>query len=554
MKKTIVVVISLVSVSLFSCNTPTSSSGAPIALPTAGLYDGFILKNTNSNSNEEFLSGSLTTPSSSEFDFVLKDDDGSFSIIAKEASTDSIEVTLSIASAPITLKWDSSVNCFTSTDSELCLNNQEISMHLTDKSSTEYVIVVDPHQANPPGSTQTPKVYSVSQIINLGKNQSFNSQIQFATAQKSREDAITAHMNLLPNISLSDALGFLSPFTVMDFIHGIGDLAPFLLPSRWIAASQATQAATSDYYGYLIMKGDSANIAEGLALGVLRDEASLASLKTYAAPITQLRDKVKDGELLGIEAPGSSDALTTVLESLQATEVGLTETISEEKTDLASAIGLISANAVKDVTWSNLYPSVDKPIKINQTSTLSLVIDRALELKQMDALLQETKDSADNRYFYWMDPSGGQGSNIGFGWPSSIEAGKDQVQEIEDETQQLQSTLEQKLKDTESQIQLAVENYQLSKNDLALQQQRLTQLNDDQNMGVTVAVSDLQNALQSVLQYQGSMINAEYTYYIALGKLNRLLFSGPYADIESPVAGSSTPVKPTPTESSTASK
>jgi hypothetical protein len=535
MKKTVSALLFsiLYTIGFSSCQGPAQSQ-----LPVAGAYDGFLLVNTKSGSQEQFLSGSLKTPSSGEYDFTLQFAQNTQTSISLTATVSQVSgdlnVNLSLAAAPLTMSWNASINCFTSGDSELCLNNKEISLHLTDSTGTEYVIVVDPHQATVPGSTETPQVYTVAQIIDLAKNQSFNSQIQFATAQESRENALTAHLNLLPNISLSNILSFLNPITVTGMISSIGDLAPFLLPSRWIAAAESSDQASADYYGWLIMKADSANIGEGLALSVLRDEASLAAMQKYNAPITQLRDAVQDREILGLELPGSSDSLTTVLEGLETTETNLAEVIGEEKTDLAQAIGLINANAVSDVTFSNIYATVDNPIQLDPPSLLSLVTDRALELKQIGALLSESKDSKANRFFYWMDPSVGAGANLGAGLPSSIEAGQDQINEIEAQQAQLQSTLQQTLQNTENEIQLALQDYKLANDSLTLQQQEIAQMDNQLLLGISVPVANLQNAYQAAITDEGNLIAAEYSYYVSLGKLNRLLYSGPYTDIESP--------------------
>ena len=138
---------------------------------------------------------------------------------------------------------------------------------------------------------ETPRAYSVQEVLQLGKNESFTSQIQFEASVKSHLDSATAYADLLPRFSLGDVMTLATATITPTVIIGlIGDLAPFLIPSNWMKAQGAHWQSNADYYAWLLMRANSGTIAEGMAYAYLRDKTELESIKTYEQPITQIRD------------------------------------------------------------------------------------------------------------------------------------------------------------------------------------------------------------------------------------------------------------------------
>ena len=380
---------------------------------------------------------------------------------------------------------------------------------------------------------ETPAPYSLEELRKRAIEQSFDSRAEFERVLQARLAARGAYLNLAPHFTLNTILGFLT-FSWMSIIKSAGDLAPFLLPTRWFRIREAKFQSQADYKGWLVMRADAGCLTEGLMYSVLRDRKSVTVLGQTRAQTVKLRDEIKLREELGIERPDASLVLSAVIGSVDNALLMLNEGIRAEMSATAQAAGFMNPDAISEIKAPETLTIVGAQ-KLDKEPLKIPVIAKSLELQQMDSLINVAQVNRRERYFSWMDPSGGEGA-LGFGFFDYLRVGQSKVRELFDRRAELQSTLLQKLSNSVGEINMAVDLYQLSTNLSDLHRRRIARMNQDLALGTTISLYEMSSALQEQMRADLAVINAEYSYYTSLGKLNRLLFQNGYEPTEAALA------------------
>jgi hypothetical protein len=526
----------LVLVAAASMGASSCGSAGNLISKAPGLYDGLVIRRMPKRSQLVSATARLTTTSDSDLEMhIASSKDPSVFWDFKLHANSGSEATLTcpnlfLGTGTLRKEKDSDY-CFSTARGQdgsqlrLCYDGNELSISYVMNSDREYIFALDRHVADAHPKLETPRIYEVSELLELGKNKSFTSELQFQTSVQSRLNSTAAHLNLLPHISLGSVLGVLS-FQLNSLPGLIGDLAPFLIPSNWFNANAARWQSNADYYAWLLMKANSGNIAEGLAYLVLRDKAIVQMLATYEPPLDEMREIVHRKEILGLLPRGSTKAFIAILTNLQETEIGLKKLVAAENRDLALAVGLVNPDGVAGVIEdTDLSP--DKPVVLDLEEIQNLVIDRSIELRQIDAMINVAHSNVNNRAYSWVSPSG----NLSFGLPATVGAAMATVKQLTIQRQQLQATLLQKVENAFDEVNVALHTYALAKQNAVTLKDRFEQYHTGMVTGLAVSVTDLQVALQDEMKGDTDLVTAKYQYYIAMGKLNRMLMSGQYVDI-----------------------
>jgi hypothetical protein len=529
------------------CTAPACKRGADKLAGAPGSYDGFVVSKASGLSSQVFVSGTVARPSTMALTLAVKSDDGatSYSFSVAVVSEKEIKVTEpTVFPTAVTLNEESD-DCFHTAAGapstvRVCYDGNEIAIDDT-SGPNETLFILDKHDKSDSPVQETPAAYTVQQLLERGKTLSFASEEQFETAEAARLASENAHLQLLPHFSYNDIMSLVS-FSWTTLLHLVGDVAPFLLPQNWSAAAAAKNTASADYYAYLTMKGDSGEIAEGLAYAVLRDSETLTLLGGYNSQYEYFRDTILAEEKMGVVLPHSSDGLTQVVNSLNETEILLRQTIATETHELAQAVGFVNPDAVSSVTAPDVV-AVETPRTVVVGDAQKIAIDRSPELKGIDAQVAAAKDNALTQDLFWTDPSGG-GQGLGAGVPVFLKAGYVKVAEIVTQRQQLQATVLQKVEDAIIAMSTAAQTYQIAKSNFGTQTDNVNGLEAMLKMGISVSPTQIQQALQNEVSSTTQLLSSKYEYAVAQGTLNRLLFEGDYLDILSMITSGQPLPKP----------
>ena len=370
------------------------------------------------------------------------------------------------------------------------------------------------------------KVYSLVELRSEGMEHSFDTQVEFEHAFQARKLAIATRLNMFPHVSI----GSIIPLSVADMsatLGAVGDLMPFLLPSRWLLKRANNQLSDAEADTLVIVKANSGFQAENIGLGILRDQEMLQKLKKSLTEITTIRDELAFREKLGQFPAGLHDDISSLIVSIQKTVATMTEGIQEEYATLAQACGFKDMTVIQGLeplTADQLLPV--QPVTDDSSNQMTL--NNAYELKQLDHLILASKASRNARWFNWMDPAGDPAGGLGIALPAYVQIGTSQIREMGIRHSQMESILIQKLHTLTKEANLAVDQYTIDVDATALQKRRVDRLKNNIKYGAAFALSDLINALQDQVQNDLDLTNQIYTYMISRSALNRLEMTGPY--------------------------
>jgi hypothetical protein len=435
-----------------------------------------------------------------------------------------------------------SSDCFQTSDPsppvvlQVCANEDQVSIYAQDRQGNS-VFKLNLSRLNtgdvPP--METPQGYSLENIVARAQTRNFATLTEFQRVLEVRDASANAYLNLLPHFGAQTVLNVAS-LNQLNVLKSIGDLAPFLLPSHWIRAAEAKTKADAEQESWRIMDADGMNVAEGLALAAIRESRTISRLQDEELSVSKIRDEILDKEKIGAIQIGTSDDITSIVNDLDQSITLLQGTLASELADLAQAAGFYNPQAITEIHFDNQMTTgfqLDNPTTIDEASWTDLAIARSVELRQVDDLIALAQQNTEERYFTWLDPSGDPSADIGFGLPSYIGIGRDEIAEAQAQKNQVKSMLLDKLSRTSNELSERRQSYALISDSVDIQIRRVERIEENFRLGLSITMSDLVNALQDQEKADVELVDAEFGYYAALSRLNRLIYAGPYAAVPS---------------------
>lgn len=516
-----VLLCALVLGALFSgCNNNT----AP-ALPAEGTYSGFY-------DNQE-ITATLTHVSDSEIQIALSNPFNE-TWDAKWSGSDSVELTKPSDSEKLSSTKDSP-DLFTAKVGDdtyqLTWSSDEIHWGEAGPDNAR-VAALDLTRllTDAMPTLEAPQSYTLAELMDRAKSHNFESVVEFQKVMIAKYTAVNAEMNLLPHGNTTDLFNIMS-LSLFTGLKSIGDLAPFVLPSRWIRVAGEKDLLASEQDAWTIMDLDGMNYVESFSYEMGRDAESMEAIRLERTMIESLRDIVRGKERVGGAPIGASDPLSSLLNKIDLTLSSLDATQQTDSAALGLAAGFYNPKAVTSVTLPQDpdAPSVGHPLAVDFETSAKLVVSVSVELRQLDDLMNWAKTEKDARYFDWLDPSGNTNGGVGVGLPSYIEAAQSQVDQIAAQKQEKTATLLNQLQDVLTQLQKNVDDYNNAILGSEIQERRVLRQTENLKIGNDFDMNELVAALQDQVNSQLAQIDAEYGYLLALSRYNRLLYQGAYA-------------------------
>lgn len=524
----------LLLLSVIACNSPTQNGLKP------GDYTGSLVVRGPTGQLEE------TTVSAK----ISQEKSDSWSVTASESSSDTHEnltfltksdgtFELAISSRPSSFSLPvttlaSAEDCYTNSGSpsiRVCITT-DLLVEVRDKLGTVYSLSLHPITAGTITAPEVPATYSLDQAMEHAFNTSFESRAQFERAMQASHVATNAWWNLLPRLNIGSGLTTAKSVTggFLELLGTIGDFAPFLLPTRWIAAENASKQADVAKMGLTLMRGDTGAQLEALIYSWRKDGDLLQSYETILQSSQKLEAQVRDLEVFGLYPSGTADTIETTVNQMKADQAAVAATFDDERATISQAMGFVNPNAVTAVTMQSPAdePELDH---LQEDSFEADVLKRSLELTQMDRLLEIAQGSKTGAYFQWLDPSGDPNASLGLGLPSAIQIAQDQVNQLEIARTQLEATIRQKARQALDDYETAKDQAALATSDLSLQQEREKRVLELVKFSKDTNLVELVGVYQDLLRAQVNARTAQASIQVARVKLNRLLLLNYYSQL-----------------------
>ena len=529
---------------------PSCDSSGPPIFQVSGHYEGSL---TDHSDGKTYRQTPVCTDISSEPTtapaIVVMDGSGTAKLTLQISNVTDTGLTVQSTPGmvqPMDLTLDSSSQCYLGSVGvkvTLCVTQPEITLEVQnpyDNSDLMSLVLYQFKTGDAAQVQETPQAYTLTGAITRARTMSFASRIEFEHVVQAKLAAQAAYLHLLPQITMSTIANSISPAplsfvgTFQTALQSIGDLAPFLLPSRWLQAAATEQQSKAEQDSEILMRLDTGVQVEGLFYAYARDkktrELTQAFLAQLIDPNTGIRHEVKVREDLGQLPVGSTLTIDSIINQTQQNLSVLNQVTSEDLSSISQTLGYFNPTTVTDAAIdTELVPiATAKPIDFNTVNSAAL--NRSYELDQMDYLINAANETKTAKYFEWLDPAGDPNLGLGAALPVNIELSQSQIQELNIDKQQLQSILSQKVFNAVTDYSQALDNYRGAQDGLAIQTNLLATEMANLKTGVNVDLFGLVSILQNYLAAQIMIESSNANYRVARSEVDRLLLEGYYAN------------------------
>ena len=374
--------------------------------------------------------------------------------------------------------------------------------------------------------------YSLKRLINIAKKRNYQIRANAEKVYRARQNIKLAISALLPSLNMSTIL---SPFefglggvAVESFTDIAASSLGFLFPSNWFRWKESKLYHEAERYGYGVLIANQINAMESqyyyvhLLQSMNREYVNYISLLNSVVEKVKLR--VESGEALFDGLARLENLLTIVKQD----HLLIFKTMKEAQYSLSFGAGLGYQE------WSGFeVESIDLPdlklIDSEESETYeSRVIEKSLELKQLDYMILGTQYAQKTRAFDFLTPGSNTSAALGFGYPAYLKIGKSNSRELEVKREEmvanLQLTLKKAVVSYNNTIPFFRESMQGYSNSKVLVNFIVRKFEE----GGVFEGAELVEAIGSELQFMINSLEAQHRYLISLAQIKRVSYSGSY--------------------------
>lgn len=386
---------------------------------------------------------------------------------------------------------------------------------------------------------ETPKDYKLDKAMKIAFKMEFNTQEEFQRVMQARHQMSNSYLNLLPHLTMNSVVASFT--SVLGILAVIGDIAPFLLPSRWLQAKANKYTADAEKYSLVLMRADAGVQLEGFAYMFERDKAILTDFSNTLDEVLTLKKEIDVRESLGELPSGTADNLAGSLSAMRMDNETLNLAVREQRTFIAQAMGFQTPTAVTDLITGTDSRPISKAHALDPDPIMRTAVDKSYELYQMTAMIAAANSMKKAALFSWLDPSGDPSLGLGAGLGQGIAVQRSRVDELKIKRTQLASMIRQRAYNTVAEYNAALVSYQEAGNDLVIQNRRVKRTLESLQLSKELSVIDLTTVYQERMRAGVNVRNAIAAYKMARAKLDRLQLSHFYAALDTGLSLRQTP-------------
>ena len=525
--------VSLMCLGLTACNSPLAE--------LQGHYEGTLFQRTDGNGRQQPVRADILVDSKGRGKVAITDLENTslLNIDLTEIKDQAFKITIpGLVRSPMEVV--EKAGCYLRKGDQalrFCLARGELVLEVTTKEAgSVFTLALDRFKKVDEYVMEKPAKYTLSQSIDIAFKMNFDNRIEFEHVKQARLTRSYTRKNLLPGLSL----GSLVSLIVLDpasIISSIGDLAPFLLPTRWLQASEAGLRTQAEEDALILLRADTAMQIEGFAYILQRDRTIQAFYADTLEKAKGAQDLIEAREDVGLYPRGTSDDIKSVVNGIEQASVALDLAVKEDLTAIAQTMGFHNPDAIAEFTLESELESIDhcSQIPIAESKARKAlkrtVIERSFEIRQIDYLIKVSRLQKAERYFSWLDPAADPMSKLGLGIADFIKVGGSQIDEMKLRREELQQTIETKIVNTVTEYNNALQAYALASAGMEIQNRRLTRILETVSLGTNVDMFGLVQIFQDYLSAENSIETDIAAYRVARAKRDRFLLKGHFSSL-----------------------
>ncbi len=394
---------------------------------------------------------------------------------------------------------------------------------------------------------EDPKSFKLSEAIEIAMARSFDSRIEYQRVIEAKEAARASYYNLVPHFYFKDlfTLASLNPASIPIYF---ADFIPFLIPTRWMKVTEAKDLNEAEKLTMDILRADLAYQVASVSYTYARDRISdtfyKQNFERYKLVRTHLVDLAgEDLGKIGTEFDELTFRLGPILSFVKLEENRLENALVLDKTALSMTMGFQNPLAVLDIDLEENDDSIDNAKEVTpeeQNDLVQLAIERSLELRQLDYLIDNAQQQRNEFYFNWTDPDVLPYQSISVSLVPYIAKANAFIQELMVTRTKTQSAVATKAENAVFNYNYAIQTYQVAKPGIKMIETREallyeTIMNAKTQQEVHTNAGNLQWFLNVYYPFKLKVNDTIAAYRIARAQIQRALFEEYYSRLQPPV-------------------
>lgn len=376
---------------------------------------------------------------------------------------------------------------------------------------------------------EPPRTLTLKEALNYAFHQGFEFNFSIQRLLQAKHTTHAAWLNLIP--SLGTALVWNAEPGYVSAIATAQALTPFLLPSKWLKAKQASRESRAIQAAQWIVQSNIAAQVEQLSYALDRD-ANI--LKVYNEVLGKLNSWVSLNGVVVDSRPLSQEELAHVqgvIEWVSALRQTAEKVYREDQYGLSLALGFKNPEAVDRVIIEEERRSVEGLEFIEQKTLSSWGLQRSFELEQINYLISASEQRKKEIYFMWLDPTVDSSYNLGLQLIAQVNLAKAQQSELKTRRDETQARLLQEAYRVTSEWNQSVQ--QLRKHEHARIKKKRPEVALDHWLKVQLVQGELHaDTLRAAVQtYLSNQLESSMDWaslHLAESKKNRILLAGSF--------------------------
>ena len=432
-------------------------------------------------------------------------------------------------------KYDNNTRCYSTYSSvsiEFCFRKDRFLLQVVDQSHNPILrLSANAFEEEKKFELEKPVKLDLTKAIALAFAQNFDSKIAYEHVLQARYAAMAAYLNLVPHLT-SNLIWNAAP-NYITFIATLQGLAPFLLPSYWFQAKEASIDKEVKELSLIIMRANLATTTEELTYSLQRDTSIVSSEQSFMLQVLDFQTKVIQSTISEHPKTHLLELAQFILESLQSDLGDMSKLIRQDRYSLAQTLGYHNIEAIETIRidQENLTIEQASKLSVDPHWMAGLASERSFELRQLDDLKRIAKLKKLENFFIWLDPTGDPKQSLGLNTIPQQAQASSQLREIEVQRDQLKTLIYQNAYKLALDYNEAIKSHGDIKRDLDVIDFNLDAVLSEVLNGAPVHLASLKDRAQ---KYVASLIARETSlanFRMARAKKDRYLLMGYYTQL-----------------------
>ncbi|MFZ9595933.1 MAG: hypothetical protein ACO3A2_07635 [Bdellovibrionia bacterium] len=427
----------------------------------------------------------------------------------------------------------------------LCLEPQKLFLHAFNETThaLEFSLTGDfaPQQKEMP--FEEPKTYSLNEASQLILEKNFDSRIEYQKVIEAREAAKVALLNLLPHFYFKDllAISSLNPTSIANYI---ADFVPFVIPTRWLKVKQAKDLREVEEISLAILKADLTYQMNNLSWILNRDRSTLEyyeheKLKLAEAYAHSYQIGGDDIGQLGKPIDELEFRFSVVGNFIDQEIIRLENSVLLDRTALSLSLGFTNPMSVEGIQIENESLNLQDAQEMRADEVAKMALERSLELRQLDYLIDNATRQKQEYYFNWLDPDVAPAMSISTSLVPLIRKAKAIIKQLSIKREKTYSEVAQNAENAVINYNYALKAFKKVEQGLGRLQAReqdlyLEILRANHPGDIRMPPVNIQWAISTAFQFKIQFFDALARAQIARAKIKRMLYEDYYAQLMVP--------------------